>query len=289
MIRLAVVSGKGGTGKTVFAASLAELLPGKKILVDADVDASNLPLLLSPEIQWERPFFGMENAHIIQERCLQCGACRNACRFGAIRLRENRYAVDPLRCEGCAACTLVCEAHAVTMQPHQCGTITCGSTGAGPLVYAQLFPGEGNSGLLVHELKKIASKHEDDYDLMLVDGPPGTGCPLISTVSGMDMVVVLTEPSVSGNHDLKRVIGVSQRFHPRIRVVMNRADPDPDVSGSIEKFCQEHDIPVIGKIPFDESVIQAVRRGIPFSRTEGPASQAIHTIAAYIARELGLR
>ena len=223
MIRLAVVSGKGGTGKTVFAASLAELLPGKKILVDADVDASNLPLLLSPKILWERPFFGMENAHIIQERCLQCGACRNACRFGAIRLKENRYAVDPLRCEGCAACTLVCEATAVTMEPHQCGTITCGSTGAGPLVYAQLFPGEGNSGMLVHELKKIASKHEDDYDLMLVDGPPGTGCPLISTVSGMDMVVVLTEPSVSGNHDLKRVIGSFSAVPP--------PDPGSDEQG----------------------------------------------------------
>jgi len=287
MIRMAVVSGKGGTGKTVFAASLAELLPGKKILVDADVDASNLPLLLSPETLWERPFFGMEKARIIPEQCLQCGACRDACRFGAVRLLENQYRVDSLRCEGCAACTQVCPAEAVVMEPHQCGVITCGSTDAGPLVYAHLFPGEGNSGLLVHELKKIASKRENDYDLMLVDGPPGTGCPLISTVSGMDVVIVVTEPSVSGNHDLKRVIGVANRFHPRIRVVINRADLDPERSAPIEKFCQEHHIPIIGRIPFDESVVQSVRMGIPISRTKGAASEAIHTIASYIAQELG--
>jgi MinD superfamily P-loop ATPase len=287
MIKLAVVSGKGGTGKTVFAASLAELLPGRKILVDADVDASNLPLLLSPKTLWERPFFGMEKARIIPEQCLQCGACRNACRFGAVRLEENQYRVDPLRCEGCAACTLVCPAEAVVMEPHQCGVISCGSTDAGPLVYAHLFPGEGNSGLLVHELKKIASKRENDYDLMLVDGPPGTGCPLISTVSGMDVVIVVTEPSVSGDHDLKRVIGVASRFHPRVRVVINRADLNPERSESIEKFCREHQIPIIGRIPFDKSVIHSVRMGIPISRTKGPASEAIHTIASYIAQELG--
>jgi MinD superfamily P-loop ATPase len=287
MIRVAVVSGKGGTGKTVFAASLAELLPGKKVLVDADVDASNLPLLLSPKTLWERPFFGMERARIIPDQCLSCGACRDACRFGAIRLIENRYRVDTLRCEGCAACTLVCPAEAVAMEPHQCGVITCGSTGAGPLVYAHLFPGEGNSGLLVYELKKIASRREEDYDLMLVDGPPGTGCPLISTVSGMDMVIVVTEPSVSGDHDLKRVIGVASRFHPRVRVVINRADLNPERSESIEKFCREHKIPIIGRIPFDKSVIDSVRRGIPISRTKGPASEAIHTIASNIAQELG--
>jgi MinD superfamily P-loop ATPase len=287
MIRMAVVSGKGGTGKTVFAASLAELLPGRKILVDADVDASNLPLLLSPKTLWERPFFGMEKAHVIPDQCLQCGACLNACRFGAVRLEENQYRVDTLRCEGCAACTLVCPAEAITMEPHKCGVITCGSTEAGPIVYAHLFPGEGNSGLLVYELKKIASKRENEFDLMLVDGPPGTGCPLISTVSGMDVVIVVTEPSVSGDHDLKRVIGVASRFHPRIRVVINRADLNPERSVSIETFCQAHNIPIIGRIPFDESVIQSVRKGVPISRTGGPASEAIHTIASNIAQELG--
>jgi MinD superfamily P-loop ATPase len=139
----------------------------------------------------------------------------------------------------------------------------------------------------VYELKKIASKREKDYDLMLVDGPPGTGCPLISTVSGMDMVIVVTEPSVSGDHDLKRVIGVASRFHPRVRVVINRADLNPERSESIEKFCREHQIPIIGRIPFDKSVIHSVRMGIPISRTNGPASEAIHTIASNIAQELG--
>ncbi|MBP1928487.1 MinD superfamily P-loop ATPase [Methanolinea mesophila] len=287
MIRLAVVSGKGGTGKTVISASLALLLPGKKILVDADVDASNLPLLLSPKKIWEKPFFGMEKAHIDPDRCLQCGACRNSCRSGAVRLDENRYRVENFRCEGCAACTLVCPAEAITMVRHRSGVVTCGLTGAGPLVYAHLFPGEGNSGLLVHELKKIASQRVDGFDLMLVDGPPGTGCPLISTVSGTDLLVVVTEPSVSGDHDFQRVIRVANRFRPRIRVVINRADLNPDRVVSIEQFCREQNIPVIGRIPFDESVIRWVRGGEPAPLTSGPASEAIHTIASNIAQELG--
>jgi len=287
MIRLAVISGKGGTGKTMITAALAQLLPGTLVLADCDVDAANLELLLSPRLIRTDPFMGMKCAVIDPAVCVQCGECEARCRFNAVEKGKDAYQVNPLRCEGCAVCAYVCPVSAVTMQPRQTGEIMYSDTERGHLVHARLVPGAGNSGLLVHEVKKTAMAQDGDRDLFLIDGPPGTGCPLISTISGVTAVLVVTEPSVSGLHDLKRVVAVSRQFRPRILVAINRFDLDAFQVGEIEVWCRRENIPLIGKIPFDPVVIELVRKGVPVtSAGTSPAAQAIQILAANLEEEL---
>ncbi|MDO9549480.1 MAG: ATP-binding protein [Methanoregula sp.] len=289
MIRLAVISGKGGTGKTMITAALAQLLPGSLVLADCDVDAANLELLLSPDIIRTEPFMGMKNAVIDHDLCTRCGECMEHCRFGAIERDEkapHRYRVNPLHCEGCAVCVHICPT-AITMQPRQTGEVMYSDTERGHLVHARLVSGAGNSGLLVHAVKKMAMEQDRSCDLFLIDGPPGTGCPLISTISGVDMVLVVTEPSVSGLHDLKRVVTVCRQFRPRILVAINRFDLEESLTEVIRQWCNEEQIPVIGKIPFDPAVIESVRNGVPVtSAGTSPAAQAIQILASNLEQEL---
>lgn len=288
MIRIAVISGKGGTGKTMITAALAQLLPGSLVLADCDVDAANLELLLNPKIIRTEPFMGMKTAVIDPALCTQCGECMEHCRFGAIEHDgDEAYHVLPIRCEGCAVCVHVCPAAAVTMQPRQTGVIMYSETEWGPLVHARLVPGAGNSGLLVHAVKKTAIEQNGNCDLFLIDGPPGTGCPLISTISGVDITLVVTEPSVSGLHDLKRVVAVCRQFRPRILVAINRFDLEESLTETIQIWCNEEKIPVIGKIPFDPVVIESVRNGVPLTRTgTSPAAQAIQILESNLNEEL---
>ncbi len=287
MIRLAVISGKGGTGKTMITAALSRLLPGTIVLADCDVDAANLELLLSPGIIRTDPFMGMKAAVIDPATCVLCGNCREHCRFDAVPWQDDAYSIDTLRCEGCAVCTVVCPAAAVSLQPRQTGTIRYSETERGHLVHAQLEPGAGNSGLLVHAVKKTALERDGDCDLFLIDGPPGTGCPVISAISGVDAVLVVTEASVSGLHDLERVVAVSRTFRPRILVAVNRCDLDPARMNGIMEYCSREKIPLIGKIPFDPAVIAAVRSGIPVTEAgPSPAAEAIQILAANLTQEL---
>jgi MinD superfamily P-loop ATPase len=287
MIRLAVISGKGGTGKTMVTAALSQLLKGSLVLADCDVDAANLELLQSPSLLRTDPFMGMKAAVIDPALCVQCGECKAHCRFDAIDQDGDAYRVSPLRCEGCAVCTIVCPVAAVSMQPRQTGEIKYSQTARGHLVHACLVPGAGNSGLLVHAVKKTALERDGQCDLFLIDGPPGTGCPLISTISGMDSVLVVTEPSVSGLHDLRRVVAVSRNFRPRILVAVNRYDLDLSLTREIEVWCHEEKILLIGKIPFDPAVIESVRAGIPLTQTgTSPAAKAIQILAANLEEEL---
>jgi len=287
MIRLAVISGKGGTGKTMITAALAHLLPGSIVFADCDVDAANLELVLGPTLIRTEPFMGMKTAVIDPALCSRYEECREHCRFDAIECLADTCRVDPLRCEGCAVCTVICPASAVTMQPRQTGEIKYSETSRGHLVHARLVPGAGNSGLLVHAVKKTAMEQDQDSDLFLIDGPPGTGCPLISTISGTDIVLIVTEPSVSGLHDLKRVVAVCRQFRPRILVAINRFDLELSLSDKIQNWCDEEKIPVIGKIPFDPAVIESVRLGVPVTESGAtPAAQAIQTLAAILKQEL---
>lgn len=287
MIRLAVISGKGGTGKTMITAALAQLLKGSIVLADCDVDAANLELLLSPKLIRTVPFMGMKCAVVDPALCVQCGECESRCRFGAVERDEKTYRVNPLHCEGCAVCANVCPVSAITMQPRQTGEIMYSDTERGHLVHARLVPGAGNSGLLVHEVKKTAMAQDGDRDLFLIDGPPGTGCPLISTISGVTAVLVVTEPSVSGLHDLKRVVAVCRQFRPRIFAAINRFDLEQSLTDTIERWCNEENIPVIGKIPFDSVVIELVRKGVPVtSAGTSPAARAIQILAANLEEEL---
>lgn len=287
MIRLAVISGKGGTGKTMITAALSRLLPGSLVFADCDVDAANLELILSPTLIRTEPFMGMKTAVIDPALCSRCGECKEHCRFDAIEYLADTCRVDPLRCEGCAVCTIICPSTAVTMQPRQIGEIRYSETARGHLVHARLVPGAGNSGLLVHAVKKTAMEQDQSCDLFLIDGPPGTGCPLISTISGTDIVLIVTEPSVSGLHDLKRVVAVCRQFRPRILVTINRFDLELSLTERIQCWCDEEKIPVIGKIPFDPAVIESVRRGVPVTESGAtPAAQAIQILEAKLEQEL---
>lgn len=285
MIRLAVISGKGGTGKTAITATLAHLLHKDKVLADCDVDAANLGILLAPKRVHTEPFYGMKTAVIDPNLCTRCGQCFDHCRFHAVTQADNDYTISPIRCEGCAVCSFVCPAGAVHMEPRICGEICLSSTGVGNLAHGRLQPGSGNSGLLVHAVKKTALQ-QDKKDLFLIDGPPGTGCPLISAITGTDASLIITEPSVAGLHDLKRVTTVARQYSRRIVVAINRYDLDESITRSIESWCMAEKLPVLGKIPFDPAVIDAVRNCRPVIRLRGsPAAQAIQALAAKIDQE----
>jgi MinD superfamily P-loop ATPase len=286
MMRIAVISGKGGTGKTVITATLAHLLQKDMVLADCDVDAANLGILLAPKRVITEPFYGMKTAVIDPNLCTRCGQCFDHCRFHAVIRADNDYTISPIRCEGCAVCSFVCPAGAVRMEPRICGEICLSSTGVGNLAHGRLQPGSGNSGLLVHAVKKTALQ-QDKKDLFLVDGPPGTGCPLISTITGMDAVLVVTEPSISGLHDLKRVVAVGRQYTKRIFIAINRFDLDESIARSIETWCRTEELPVLAKIPFDPAVIDEVRNCRPMTCIrESPAAQAIQALAAKMDQEL---
>ncbi|KAF5087697.1 ATP-binding protein [Methanoculleus horonobensis] len=287
MIRLAVVSGKGGTGKTMVAAALADISGVPQVLADCDVDAANLELLFHPRRLTTEEFRGLAAARIDPERCRDCGICADHCRFGAI-VRNDGWEVETLHCEGCAVCTYVCPMGAVSMEPRPCGEIYTSATDRGNLAHARLFPGSGNSGLLVTEVKKRAMSLADGADLLLADGPPGIGCPLIATISGMDAVLIVTEPGVSALHDLERLVTVCRRFGVRIFVAINRFDLAGDICKRIEDYCEKEGIVVAGKIPFDPAVVVAVRSGRPVTRSDSAAADALLALKNTLFAELGL-
>jgi MinD superfamily P-loop ATPase len=289
VIRLAVVSGKGGTGKTMVAAALADIGEVPQVLADCDVDAANLALLFPLRRISTEEFQGIEVSRIDPDLCRDCGICADLCRFGAIVRRDDAWTVDPLHCEGCGVCAYTCPVGAIQMEPHTCGEIYTSMTDRGNLTHARLFPGSGNSGLLVTEVKKRAVALSEGADLMLADGPPGIGCPLIATISGMDAVLVVTEPGISALHDLSRLVTVCRRFGVRIFVVINRFDLADDICREIEDYCAKENLTVVGKIPFDPAVVAAVRVGRPVTRGDSPAAEALREIRAILFSGLGLR
>jgi len=260
MKEVVVLSGKGGTGKTTIAASFAALAESK-VLVDCDVDAADLYLLLEPKIKQENEFWSGQVAVINKEKCTECGLCREVCRFGAI---EN-YLVDKISCEGCGLCSQVCPVNAVTMQPCMAGHWFISDTRYGTLVHARLGIAEENSGKLValvrNNAKIIAEKENLDY--IISDGPPGIGCPVIASLSGASLALLVTEPTLSGIHDLERVIAVCRHFGIPMLVCINKYDINEENSRQIENYCYQQGIEAAAKIPFDNVVTQAIVSGIP--------------------------
>jgi len=270
---LVIVSGKGGTGKTCVAGSLA-VLAENKVLADCDVDAANLHLLAGPRKTQKEPFFGLPKAVIEKDKCQECRLCEKLCRFGAI----GNFKVDPLKCEGCAVCFHACPADAVKITDRQAGYLLVSDTEYGPLVHARLGIAEGNSGKLVsivrQRAKEIAEK--EGFGLIITDGPPGIGCPVISSLSGADLVLAVTEPTVAGVHDLERVLSLVEHFGIKAAVCINKWDLNPENTLAIEFFCDREKIALAGKIPYDPAVTEAVRQNSPVVRNgSGPAAQAI--------------
>jgi MinD superfamily P-loop ATPase len=288
MKRIAVISGKGGTGKTVVSGALAHLITKPLVLADCDVDAANLELLLSPQRETTRPFSGMKKAEIDQEMCVRCGLCEQCCRFDAIRRVGDSFEVNPVKCEGCAVCRFVCPENAIRMISCKDGEIYYSRTAVGPLSHAELKPGSGTSGLLVSEVKKQVLKQDADYEVLLVDGPPGIGCPVIATMSGMDAVLIVTEPSLSALHDLERLVRVARGFDVQIFVVVNRFDLNQSITEQIKDYCRREGIEFLGTIPFDPIVIEAVRLGEPVTNFKSPAADSIRNIRDRLAEKTGI-
>lgn len=284
MKQLVILSGKGGTGKTSVAAALAHLASSELpvILADADVDAANLELILDPQKLEEHRFMGGQVAIIDPDLCQLCGRCYEVCRFDAVIPGDDSYRVDPLACEGCASCVYQCPEDAIHVEEQQAGLWFRSDTRFGPLFHAHLFAGQENSGKLVTMVKQngrllAASLGQDGRTLLLVDGPPGIGCPVISASAGADLALLVTEPTVSGVHDLERILGTVRHFRVPALVLINKADVNPQRTAEIEAYCQAEGIPLVGKLPYDTVFTKAMVQGQPVTsyRPDGPMSRAL--------------
>jgi len=285
MKEVVVLSGKGGTGKTSIVGSFAALAQSK-VLADCDVDAADLHLLLSPSGKEEHEFWSGQVAVIDAEKCNQCGLCQDICRFEAIK----DFRVDPVSCEGCSFCFHICPTDAITMKESMSGHWFTSDTRFGPLVHARLGITQENSGKLValvrQQAKLIAQKRNFHY--IISDGPPGIGCPVISSLSGASLALLVTEPTLSGIHDLERVIGVCHHFSIPALVCINKYDINEENTRQIENYCLDHGAQVVSRIPFDNVVTEALVKEMPVVEySRGRVSNEIESLWQYISQMLG--
>jgi len=261
MKQIVVISGKGGTGKTVLTASFAALAENK-ILADCDVDAADLHLLLHPEIRKRHVFQSGQTAMINSELCQQCGECIAVCRFSAI---SNEFHVDPVSCEGCAVCSHICPEKAISMEDNMSGEWFISHTRYGPMVHAKLGIAEENSGKLVALVRENAKRiaQEENRDYVIIDGPPGIGCPVIASITDTDLAVIVTEPTLSGIHDMERVAQVAKHFKIPVKVIVNKYDINRCNTEAIKQMCMKQELEVIAQIPFSEKATESIVNGIP--------------------------
>jgi len=288
MKQLVILSGKGGTGKTTVTAALTHLAAQDHqiVLADADVDAANLGLVLSPVTQETHDFTGGRVAVVDAAHCIACGRCAEVCRFDAV-VPGDTYSVDPIACEGCAACFYECPANAISMQPQRAGQWFVATTRYGPLYHAHLFAGQENSGKLVTLVKQMARLRtfDDEADLLLVDGPPGIGCAVIAALSGADLALIVTEPTVSGVHDLERALGLATHFQIPAAVLLNKADLSAVQAETITTYCAANNIPLVGRLPYDSAVTDAMVRGEPITASDSPAAEALRAAWAVLQKQ----
>jgi len=318
MKELTVISGKGGTGKTSITASIASLAE-RRVVIDADVDAANLFLTLEHQVIETEEFQGGHKAAINPDICTGCGECFNRCQFDAISLHNTKHAIseksagdyingkpsdikwdnsdqtadkfiiDPVSCEGCGVCAHFCPADAISFERQICGEKYISTTANGPMVHARLGIAEENSGLLVSQLRQRARllAKEQHISLIITDGPPGIGCPVIASISNADAVLIVTEPTLSGMHDMERVRKLAGQMNAAAFLCINKADLNPEASEKIKAFCDTHNIKFAGEIPFDRAVIESMKMGQSLvTYSDGPASRAVkkvwHNVISFI-------
>jgi MinD superfamily P-loop ATPase len=259
MFEIIVISGKGGTGKTSLTAAFAHMA-ADAVICDLDVDAPDLHLILQPEIKVREDFFSGHEAVIDPETCTACGLCAEMCRFGAISNPPTGYRIDSLKCEGCKVCLQFCPAGAIRFPDRHCGEWFISQSRFGPMVHAQLFPGAENSGRLVALLRQKARAlaQESGRSLILSDGAPGIGCPVISSLSGTDFAVLVTEPTPSGRHDLERVAELCRHFKIPTGVIVNKADLNPENTRDIQRWCDAARTEFLAAFPYDPTVTEAM-------------------------------
>lgn len=258
MKQIVFVSGKGGTGKSTIVASLS-LLVDHKMLADCDVDAPNLHLLISGDQLQKKDYSGAKVAQIDLAACVNCGMCKQVCRFEAIL---DDFTINPMACEGCAACQVLCPTDAIKLIPIKTGETYVTHTDRGTFAHARLEIGAEGSGKLVTEVRKSLFEYQQDEDWVLIDGSPGIGCVVIASITGTDAVIAITEPTQSGQHDLDRVLSVANHFRVPAYVCINKYDLNEEITQMIEKTCQERSVPIIGRIPYEQAIVKALQNGM---------------------------
>lgn len=295
MKEIVVISGKGGTGKTSLVASFAALAE-RAVLADCDVDAADLHLVLSPRIEQRDVFRSGKTARIRSGHCTACGKCDEVCRFDAVFFDgpgngqvERTFRIDPIACEGCGVCAYFCQDDAIELKETVNGEWFISETRHGPMVHARLGIAAENSGKLVTLVRTQAKRiaEERRLDLIIVDGSPGIGCPVIASLTGADLALVVTEPTVSGLHDLQRVVSLADHFQIPRAVCINKFDLSPEMSNQVEKWCRERGIPIVGRIPYDEAFTQAmVRETTVVEYSDGRTAQTIRQIWSEVIQAL---
>lgn len=302
MPEILVISGKGGTGKTSLTAAFAHLAfeaGDRPVICDLDVDAPDLHLLLDPDRKVSEAFISGHEAVIDPNKCEDCGLCAEICRFGAVLKgakgqrgkgtkgtdskdsESSGYWIDPLRCEGCKLCVVQCPAEAIDFPDRMCGHWHLSDTRFGPMVHAQLLPGEENSGRLVTLLRQKAGAMagEENRSLVLSDGPPGIGCPVISSLSRIDLAIIVTEPTPSGRHDLERIVDLCDHFQVPAGVIINKQDLNPDEVAAIDRFCETRGLHQLGGIDYDSKMVEAmVRRQAVTEYTDAGIGEQVRTL-----------
>lgn len=276
MKELVILSGKGGTGKTSITAAFAALSK-ESVLCDADVDAADLHLLMDPHILRQTDFNSGAVAVIDAEKCTECRLCQDLCRFNAI---DADFTVDPIECEGCGVCVDLCPEKAIAFPTKTCGRWFISETRFGPLVHARLGIAEENSGKLVALVRQEARRvaEESAADLIITDGPPGVGCPVIASLGGATALLIVAEPTISGIHDMERVVGLARHFRIPCLVCINKYDLNQAYTAAIKLMAKENGLPLVGRIPFDPSVVSAMVHGKTIMEAE-PNSPAGHAVA----------
>lgn len=262
MMEVAILSGKGGTGKTCLSAALATI-KNEMVIADCDVDAANLHLILQPENYFEEKFISGQKAHIDYSTCTNCGLCIDYCRFDAITYTKGQVTISETSCDGCQLCERICNSQSITMIPSDKSRWYIGNYRNGKIVHARLAPGEENSGKLVNVVREQARQtaKETGFESIIVDGPPGTGCPVISAMTGVNKVIIVTEPSNSGFHDMKRVLELVENFKIKSYVLINKYDLNEELTKGIETWCDEQNITLVGKLPFYAPMVHAMLKG----------------------------
>ncbi len=286
MKQILIISGKGGTGKTFFTGCMAVAVKNK-VLVDCDVDAANLHLLLHPEIKEKYEFWSGKIAEIDSEKCTGCGTCKEICRFEAIEEKDGLYRIEPYACEGCTICSYFCPEEAIILRDRLSGHYFISETKYGPLVHARLGIAQENSGKLVTKLREIAEEmaKKKNYDYVIIDGPPGVGCPVMAAMTGVDLAVVVVEPTLSGLHDFERVVELSGHFKIPLKVIINKYDLNKEVSQKIEERASELEAELVGRIPFSEEILTSVKNGVPFlEKSTSPLAQEIFQLCQNLVK-----
>lgn len=280
-MEIAIISGKGGTGKSSISAAFATL-EGKVVLADCDVDAANLYLLFNPTHDEETVYIGGHKAVINYDLCTNCGICKDYCRFDAISFVNARVVISEISCDGCFLCSRICPENAISMIRNDNSRMYSGSFRNGKMVYGRLAPGEENSGKLVNMVreKAIQIAGENNIDIIILDGPPGIGCPVISTITGVDKVVIVTEPTISGLSDLQRTMEVVNKFNLPAYVIINKYDLNPEMSKQIKDQCVHNGVKIAGFLPFEKEVTEAMLKtqSITEFNPDGEISKKIKAI-----------